>query len=142
MNMIDGMRTQLLGELTSRGFVTSLEDGSTQGHRADLVRAILGCGFYPLIGRIKPLPARDQKARTALLTRDGDNVRIHPASTNCKLRIEKKEVEEDEEPPPEFAALMFYDEITRGDAMLYVKSCTAIAPAPYGACRCTCGSST
>ena len=41
MRMIDGMRTQLLGELTSRGFVASLEEANTQGHRADLVRAVL-----------------------------------------------------------------------------------------------------
>jgi HrpA-like RNA helicase len=41
MRMIDGMRTQLLGELVGRGFVQSIEDASTEGHRADLVRAVL-----------------------------------------------------------------------------------------------------
>jgi HrpA-like RNA helicase len=41
MRMIDGMRTQLLGELVGRGFVRSIEDASTEGHRADLVRAVL-----------------------------------------------------------------------------------------------------
>ena len=39
--MIDGMRGQLLGELVSRGFVRSLEEANSQGHRADLVRAVL-----------------------------------------------------------------------------------------------------
>lgn len=41
MRMIDGMRTQLLGELVGRGFVRVLEEASTEGHRADLVRAVL-----------------------------------------------------------------------------------------------------
>ena len=41
MRMIDGMRTQLLGELVGRGFVRQIEDASTEGHRADLVRAVL-----------------------------------------------------------------------------------------------------
>lgn len=51
MRMIDGMRTQLLGELTSRGFVGSLEEGSSQGHRADLVRAVLVGYLYLFQGR-------------------------------------------------------------------------------------------
>jgi len=41
MRMIDGMRTQLLGELVGRGFIRSVENASTEGHRADLVRAVL-----------------------------------------------------------------------------------------------------
>ena len=41
MNMVDGMRSQLLSELTSRGFLASLEAASTQAHRPDLVRAVL-----------------------------------------------------------------------------------------------------
>lgn len=41
MNMIDGMRGQLLSELTGMGFVASLEASSTQARRADLVRAVL-----------------------------------------------------------------------------------------------------
>ena len=48
-------------------------------------------------------------------------MRIHPASVNSRLKIEKPEGEEggeDEEAPPEFAALLFFDEITRGDASL------------------------
>ena len=73
-----------------------------------------------MIGRLVPVPARDIKARTSVLTRSGDRVRIHPASINNKLRVEKPEIDEDEEgpPPPQFAALLFFDEITRGDSML------------------------
>lgn len=44
MAMIDGMRSQLLGELTSRGFAASLEGASPQAHRPDLVRAVLVSG--------------------------------------------------------------------------------------------------
>jgi hypothetical protein len=92
-----------------------------------------------MIGRVIPLPARDTKARTSVVTRAGDKVRIHPASVNSKLRVEKPEqndnynYNDDQEPPPpppEFAALLFFDEITRGDSMLYIKSCTAMHPHP------------
>ena len=38
---IDGMRGQLLGELTSRGFAASLEAASRNAQRADLVRSVL-----------------------------------------------------------------------------------------------------
>jgi len=42
------------------------------------------CGFYPMIGRILPVPARDAKAKAQVLTRRDERVRIHPASTNSK----------------------------------------------------------
>jgi hypothetical protein len=88
-----------------------------------------------MIGRVLPIPARDSKARTSVVTRAGDKVRIHPASVNSKLKVEKPEQndigdEGDQEPPPEFAAMLFFDEITRGDSMLYIKSCTAMHPHP------------
>lgn len=75
-----------------------------------------------MIGRLVPVPARDTKARTSVVTHNGDRVRIHPASTNSKLRVEKPEDLRDDDdegpPPPQFAALLFFDEITRGDSML------------------------
>ena len=42
------------------------------------------CGFYPHIARVLPLPPQDKKARTAVLTRKDERVRIHPASVNAK----------------------------------------------------------
>jgi len=42
------------------------------------------CGFYPQVGRLLPRPPNDQKARTSVLTRKDERVRIHPASTNAK----------------------------------------------------------
>jgi len=99
-----------------------------------------GAGFYPMIGRVIPIASRDSKARTSVVTRSGDKVRIHPASVNSKLKVEKPELidyynDDDEElmarrRPPEFAALLFFDEITRGDSSLYIKSCTAMHPHP------------
>jgi HrpA-like RNA helicase len=84
MNMIDGMRGQLMSELTSRGFVQSLEGSSANAQRSDLVRAVLACGFYPQVGRVLPRPPNDSKAKTAVLTRKDERVRIHPASVNAK----------------------------------------------------------
>ncbi|KAL4451226.1 hypothetical protein ABPG77_009298 [Micractinium sp. CCAP 211/92] len=125
MNMLDGMRSQLLSELVSRGFVQSLEAASTNAQRSDLVRAVLACGFYPHMGRLLPLPPNDRKARTSVLTRKGEKVRVHPASVNAKLSVEAPRDGE-----PEFAAMVFFDEITRGDAFMYMKSCTAMHPHP------------
>jgi hypothetical protein len=33
---------------------------------------------------VLPLPTNDRKARTAILTRKDERVRIHPSSTNAK----------------------------------------------------------
>jgi hypothetical protein len=102
-----------------------------------------------MIGRVIPIASRDSKTRTSVVTRAGDKVRIHPASVNSKLKVEKPEqldyytgtpagTNDDEDlvarrpspPATEFAALLFFDEITRGDSMLYIKSCTAMHPHP------------
>jgi ATP-dependent RNA helicase DHX36 len=127
MAMLEGMRSQLLAELVARGFVASLEAASTAAHRADLVRAVLAAGLYPLVGRLLPIPRGDAKARPSLVTRRDDRARVHPASVCAKLRIEAPE-EEDE--TPRRASLVVFDEITRGDSFLYVKSATAIHPHP------------
>jgi ATP-dependent RNA helicase DHX36 len=142
MNMIDGMREQLLKELKSRGFVMSLESASQNAAHYDLVRSILSCGFYPLIGRLAPMSPRDQKARPALTTRRGEKVRLHPTSITTKwaqARERSKEVvklRENEEnghvgnDEVDIAVLGFYDEITRGDAVTYVKSITMVGAHP------------
>ncbi|GAB4819950.1 hypothetical protein N2152v2_006996 [Parachlorella kessleri] len=130
--MVDGMRSQLLGELTSRGFAPSLEAASPNSHHADLVRSVLACGFYPQIGRVLarlgPRGAdgqSDQQSRgkATLVTRKDERVRIHPTSINSGLEVWQPGRGE-----PQFAALAFYDEITRGESFLYVKSCTAVHP--------------
>jgi hypothetical protein len=36
------------------------------------------------VGRVLPLPPNDRKARTTILTRKDERVRIHPSSTNAK----------------------------------------------------------
>lgn len=36
------------------------------------------------MGRLLPLPPNDKKARTSVLTRKGEKVRVHPASVNAK----------------------------------------------------------
>ena len=119
MNMIDGMRGQLLEELKGRGFIASLQQSSLEAHRADLVRGVLACGFYPQIGRLLTVPKQDPKVRTAILTRNGEKVRIHPASVNAKLRMEEKtKTGLEEAVDTNTVALLFYDEITRGEASL------------------------
>ena len=48
------------------------------------LRGLQACGFYPQVGRLLPLPAHDRKARSAVLTRKDERVRIHPSSVNAK----------------------------------------------------------
>jgi ATP-dependent RNA helicase DHX36 len=125
INMVDGMRTQLLDELISRRFVTSLEEASVNGHRADLVRAVLGCGLYPLVTRIVPATDKGGVAK-GLVTRKGEKVRIHPASVNAVQLRNAATVNS----KSSMRELVFYDELTRGESLLYVKSCTTMHPHP------------
>eukprot|EP00884_Botryococcus_braunii_P000922 jgi/Botrbrau1/10830/Bobra.0025s0009.1 len=83
MMMIDGMRSQLLAELTSRGFFRSLEDVSVNARDNGLVRSVLACGFYPQVGRLlpslRPVQGRPPGRRQAvILTPKEEKVTIHP----------------------------------------------------------------
>ena len=121
MAMVDGMRGQLLNELRTRRFIRSLEDSSINAHRADLVRAVLGCGFYPQIGRLLTVSKNDFKAKASILTRKGEKVRIHPSSVNAQLRITDdvtKVGDHEDGAEAQCAALLIFDEITRGDAFM------------------------
>lgn len=113
MMMIDGMRSQLLGELTSKGFVKSLEHASSKSSRMDIVRCVLACGFYPNVGKIAGNPRNDAKSKSAMMTPKGERVRIHPSSVNSNLR---NEVDQDNELGRN--SLIFYDELTRGDSIM------------------------
>lgn len=129
INMVDGMRTQLLGELVSRGFVSSLEEASVNGHRADVVRAVLGCGLYPLVTRMLPVSQEKRVGPSAvgLVTRKGEKVRIHPASVNA---VQLRNATAGSTSVDSMRELVYYDELTRGDSILYVKSCTTMHPHP------------
>ncbi|CAL5229490.1 g12825 [Coccomyxa viridis] len=125
MTMIEGMRGQLLGELTARGFVESLATGSCNSADAGLVRSVLAAGFYPLIGRLDTGKEKEKgKPRKAsnIVTAKEERVKIHISSVNCGLDM-----------PPSSGLLrpcpiVIFDEVTRNESQLTVRQSTAVNP--------------
>ena len=144
MAMIDGMRSQLLGELRARGLVASLADASRAAGDAGLVRSVLACGLYPQVGRALPPSAdggrdggggdRDRRRGAVLATRAADKVRIHQASINSSLAVPRPAPRgpgggaagAGARRPPNPCPLLVFDEITRSESSLYVRSTTAV----------------
>lgn len=128
MNMVCGMRRQLLDELTARGFVRSLESASKHAHRIDLVRAVLACGFYPSMGSVIPSHPNQKEARSAsLMTKKDDKIRIHPSSIVCKPSLEQSRSDYE----TRNVTCGFYDEITRGDSITSIKVVTLVSLHPF-----------
>lgn len=123
MTMIDGMRTQLLGELMDKGFITSLESASSKSSKLNLVRSVIALGLYPNIGRVAANPRRDQKSKAAMINSRGERVRVHPSSVNISIKNPVDNQDDLGRP-----SLLVYDELTRGDAVIHVKSCTEVNP--------------
>ncbi|BDA50474.1 3'-5' RNA helicase YTHDC2 [Coccomyxa sp. Obi] len=126
MSMIDGMRMQLLGELTARGFVSSLEAASQNARDVGLVRSVMAAGFYPLVGRLlsKKLGKGQPPRKSAhILTAKEDKVKIHQSSVNCQLDAPQVP-KGDPRPCP----IMIFEEVTRTESVLAVRQCTAVNP--------------
>jgi len=125
MTMIDGMRRQLVAELASRGVIQSLENASSKASNPDIVRSVLAAGLYPNIGRVAGNPRRDQHSKAAMINSHGERVRIHPSSVNSSLRNDT-----DAQDDVGRASILVYDELTRGDNLIHVKSSTEVNPHP------------
>ncbi|XP_042513629.1 DExH-box ATP-dependent RNA helicase DExH6-like [Macadamia integrifolia] len=119
MSMLSALRKQLQHELIRNGFIP--EDTSSCSLNArdpGILHAVLVAGLYPMVGRMLPPIGRGQKA--VVETASGAKVRLHPHSSNFKLSLDKSNSR----------PLVIYDEITRGDGGLYIKSCTVVGPYP------------
>ena len=123
MTMIDGMRHQLVAELMNRGVIQSLEGASSKASNPDIVRSVLAAGLYPNIGRVAGNPRRDQHSKPAIINSHGERVRIHPSSVNSALRNDV-----DNQGDVGRASILVYDELTRGDNLIHVKSSTEVNP--------------
>ena len=129
LNMLRGMRQQLISALSTRGLIANVHQASENASAGSLVRAVLAVGMYPLIGRLLlPGNGRDgqQQAgggqKATLATLRGEKVKIHPHSVNCKLHATAIK--------NNGPVLVCYDDITRGEAQMYVRECTTVtAPA-------------
>eukprot|EP00803_Ostreobium_quekettii_P011048 evm.model.scf_1675.3 EVM.evm.TU.scf_1675.3 scf_1675:21405-33493(+) len=117
--MIHGMREQLAGELHRQGLAGSIESCSARVGKGEIVRCILACGLYPRVGY------SDFGKPGVIWTRKGEKAFIHPASVNTKLSAPMPVAGESAICP-----LVAYDELTRGESRLYIRSCTALQPHP------------
>ncbi|KAL3133848.1 hypothetical protein ABBQ32_008317 [Trebouxia sp. C0010 RCD-2024] len=121
MMMVDGMRSQLLGELQLRGLVDTLANASMSATNGGLVRSVLACGLYPLVGRLLPTKGHQggPRPKATIVTAKDEKVRIHPSSINNQLTVPD---------PPQGSSgecpIILFEEITRGEAQLYVRQCT------------------
>jgi ATP-dependent RNA helicase DHX36 len=129
MKMIDGMRQQLLGELMSRGFIGSLEEASRNASKPDIVRSVIAAGLYPNYGRVATNHANERNPKAAMVKNTGERVRIHASSANVCLRNPVNDQMDLGRP-----TLLVYDELTRGDNLIYVKTSTEVNPHPIIMC--------
>ncbi|KAF5744051.1 ATP-dependent RNA helicase DHX36-like isoform X1 [Tripterygium wilfordii] len=118
MSMLDGMRKQLQMELIRHGLIPNdVSHCSLNARDPGILDAVLVSGLYPMMGRL--LPPKDGK-RSVVETASGPKVRLHPHSLNFRLTFNKCY---------DFPLIM-YDEITRGDAGMYIKNCSVVGPLP------------
>ncbi|KAA8524176.1 hypothetical protein F0562_010392 [Nyssa sinensis] len=119
MNMLFGMRKQLQSELLRNGFIPEdVSSCSLNALHPGILHAVLVAGLYPMVGRL--LPPHKNGKRSVVETASGEKVRLHPQSTNFKLSFKKS----DDRP------LIIYNEITRGDGGLHIRSCSVVGPLP------------
>lgn len=119
MFMLSHMRKQLQNELIRGGFIPDdVSMYSMNARDPGIIRAVLVAGLYPMVGRLHP-PQRSGK-RFIVETASSNKVFLHPHSIISKLSFKRS----DERP------LLVYDEITRGDSGLSIRSCTVISSLP------------
>ena len=130
LNMLKGMRQQLVTALAGRGLIADVHRASENASAGSLVRAVLAVGMYPLIGRLL-VPGAGQAAgggqKATLATLRGEKVKIHPHSVNCKLHARAPKTGPDGGKPG--PVLVCFDDVTRGEAQVYVRECTTVSPA-------------
>ncbi|KAJ8029622.1 3'-5' RNA helicase YTHDC2 [Holothuria leucospilota] len=128
LEMIVGMRTQLLGQLRASGFVRArgpgdIKDLNTNSENWAVVKCALCAGMYPNI-------IRADKQEGTLLTKQEKNLRFHPTSVlndepneNCSVKkLQKMGVCK---LPSEW---FIYEEQTRVFRTLYVRCVTLVSP--------------
>lgn len=81
-------------------------------NNSNMFQCLQACGFYPNVARIAGNPRSDRKSKSAIITPTGERVRIHPNSVNVDSRNETEQGDDLGK-----SNLLFYDELTRGDAV-------------------------
>ncbi|KAM5193048.1 3'-5' RNA helicase YTHDC2 [Mantella aurantiaca] len=128
MEIIIGMRTQLLGQLRASGFVRArgggdIRDVNTNSENWAVVKAALVAGMYPNLIHV-------DRENMVLTGPKEKRVRLHPASVLSQPQYKKI--------PPEngqAAAIqalptdwLIYDEMTRAHRIANIRCCTVVTP--------------
>ncbi|XP_038072672.1 3'-5' RNA helicase YTHDC2-like isoform X2 [Patiria miniata] len=128
MEMIVGMRTQLLGQLRASGFVRArgpgdIRDLNTNSENWAVVKASLCAGMYPNIMKV------DRK-KNQLMTQTESKIRFHPNSVihetgNGNLSMMQTHLGIVSSLPTDW---LIYEEMTRFHHLTSVRCATAISP--------------
>lgn len=120
MAMLAGMRQQLRKELAQKGFIPDEAHAcSLNANDPGIVRALLVAGSYPMVGTL--LPGLPSGRKPVVQTAQGMKVRIHPHSTNFGLSPQNDR---------KSSTILVFDEVTRGEAWMYIRNCTVVQPHP------------
>ncbi|PWA26344.1 hypothetical protein CCH79_00018160 [Gambusia affinis] len=131
MDMILGMRTQLLGQLRAIGFVrarggSDIRDVNLNSENWAVVKAALVAGMYPNMVHVNK--------KTSLLSSNREKkVHFHPTSVLSQLQLKENNSSKSGQTLP--TDWLIYDEMSRGHRMASVRCCsvvTSITVAMFG----------
>jgi len=72
-----------------RGLVESLGSASTSAADGGLVRSVLACGFYPLVGRLLPVKGNQggPRSKATIITAKDEKVGVLPYAVQCCITV-------------------------------------------------------
>ncbi|XP_044030649.1 3'-5' RNA helicase YTHDC2 isoform X2 [Siniperca chuatsi] len=133
MDMILGMRTQLLGQLRAIGFVrarggSDIRDVNLNSENWAMVKAALIAGMYPNLVHVNQ--------ETSLLSSNREKkVHFHPTSVLSQSQFKENSPAKSAQALP--TDWLIYDEMSRGHRMASVRCCSMVTPitvAIFGGC--------
>ncbi|XP_010457807.1 PREDICTED: DExH-box ATP-dependent RNA helicase DExH2-like isoform X2 [Camelina sativa] len=117
MKRLDDLCRKLQGELKRHGVIPSSSNCSLNAHDPGILRAVIAVGLYPMLGRM--CPVSKNQTRSIVETITGAKVRVPSLSNNVDMSSTKYD-----------EALIVFDEITRGDWGVQIRSCTVLPTLP------------
>ncbi|CAE5956729.1 unnamed protein product [Arabidopsis arenosa] len=117
MKRLDDLRRKLQGELSRHGVIPSSSNCSLNAHDPGILRAVIAVGLYPMLGRM--CPVSKNQTRSVVETIAGAKVRVPSLSKNVDMSSTKYD-----------EALIVFDEITRGDWGVQIRSCSVLPTIP------------
>ncbi|XP_015929708.1 3'-5' RNA helicase YTHDC2 isoform X2 [Parasteatoda tepidariorum] len=129
MEMIVGMRSQLLGQLRASGFIrakgnSDIRDLNSNSECWPVIKAAICAGTYPNLIRI-------DHERMQLITQKESKVRFHHSSVLNKLPVSSKQTvaklrkQVIDELPSDW---LFYEEMMRAGSTAHAQNCTVVSP--------------